>query len=260
MNIRFSFMSAVLVILAVVCLTPSGYAAGVTIETFSNMAAFQSSPLYAHINGGGGAIERKVRGVRAVRQGPNDVPTASAGALNNTVVTTEVETAVKDVPDVLSLNSNSSFYDKKFVSLGTNTASPNPFIIIDMTPVSTAPAAGYNGNDIVVFDLGKSLAAGTGNSNTEATTFQVELVSAGVFYEVGSVTATQSNFINAVLIDITGIPDIPAYIDAIRITDVTGGGVSASGGLDVDGVLTLNVYTPTSVAPVSWGGLKTLYR
>jgi hypothetical protein len=251
----------VLFVLAVALQPAPASAAGATIESFSTMSAFQSSPLYAHITGGSGALDRKARGARAVRQGPSDVPSASAGTLNNTVVSTEINDAVRDVPNVFSLNSTASFYDKKFVSLGTNSSTTNPpFITIDLTPVATAQDGGYQGYDIVVFDLGKNLANGTGNSNTEATTFQVELVSDGVFYEVGSITATTGNFVNAILLDVTGIPGIPPQIDAIRITDVSGAGTSASGGLDVDGALTLNVYAPTPAARETWGAVKRLYR
>jgi hypothetical protein len=239
---------------------PAG-AAGVTVQNFSTMSAFQGSALYAHITGGSGALERKARGVRAVRQGPNDVPAASAGTLNNTTVSAEIVNAAKDVPDVFSLSSTSSFYDKKFVSLGTDASTANPpFITIDLTPVATAQEGGFQGYDIVVFDLGKNLASGTGNNNTEATTFQVELVSDGTFYAVGSITSTMGNFINAILLDVTGIPGLPLQIDAIRITDVSGGGVSASGGLDVDGALTLNVYAPTPASRESWGAVKRLYK
>jgi hypothetical protein len=251
-----------LALLLAVLLPPApARAAGITIQSFSTMSAFQSSPLYSHITGGGGALERKARGVRAVRQGPSDVPAASAGAASNTTVSTEVANAAKDVPDVFSLNSSSSYYNKRFVSLGTNSNSSDPpYITLDLTPVATAQDGGFEGYDIVVFDLGKNLASGTGNSNTEATTFQVELVSEGVFYQVGSITATTGNFINAILLDVTGLPGIPAEIDAIRITDVSGGGVSASGGLDVDGALTLNVYTPVPVVPSSWGAVKVAYN
>jgi hypothetical protein len=235
-------------------------AAGVTIENFSNMGNFQSSALYAFINGGaGGTSARKANRVRGVRQGASDVPTSSAGAANNTTVTSEIMSAASDVPDVFSLNGTSSYYDKRFVSLGTSTATPAPFIDIELTPVSTLAGGGYNGYDIVVFDLGKSLVTASGNNNTEATTFQVELVSAGVFYSVGSITSTMGNFINAILLDVTGIPGIPDVIDAVRITDVTGGGTSASGGLDVDGALTLNVGTVVPTIPVSWGSVKALY-
>jgi hypothetical protein len=251
----------VLFVLAVALQPAPAAASGATIQSYSTMSAFQSSPLYAHITGGVGALDRKARGARAVRQGPNDVPAASAGALNNTVVSAEIDNAVRDVPNVFSLNSTSTFYDKKFVSLGTNTSATNPpFITIDLTPVATAQDGGFEGYDIVVFDLGKNLATGTGNSNTEATTFQVELVSDGVFYEVGSITATTGNFVNAILLDVTGIPGIPPQIDAIRITDVTGSGTAASGGLDVDGALTLNVYAPTPAARESWGAVKRMYK
>lgn len=250
----------ILVILAAVCLTTTGTAASVTIQSFSSMSAFQSSPLYIY-TGGSGALERKARGARAVRQGTSDVPAASAGMLNNTVVSEEINIAVRDVPDVFSLSSVSSAYDKKFVSLGTNSGTANPpYITIDLTPVATGQDGGFEGYDIVVFDLGKNLATGTGNSNTEATTFQVELVSEGAFYEVGSITVTTGNFINAILLDVTGIPGVPLQIDAIRITDVSGGGTNASGGLDVDGALTLNVYSPVPVVPLTWGNIKTLYK
>ncbi|MBI5710603.1 MAG: hypothetical protein HZC42_09920 [Candidatus Eisenbacteria bacterium] len=237
-------------------------AAGVTIESFSTMSAFQSSAFYSYATGGAGLTGRKATGVRGVRQGPSDVPAASAGAANNTTVTTEVLTAAKDVPDVFSLSSTASYYDKKFVSVGTSTSSTNPpYITLDLTPVATASAGGYSGGyDIAVFDLGKNLATGTGNQNTEATIFDVELVSEGVFYNVGTITATGGNFINVILLNVTGITGIPAYIDAIKITDVTGSGTSASGGLDVDGALTLNVYTATAAVPTSWGRLKVLYK
>lgn len=235
-------------------------AAGVAIQSFSTMSAFQGSALYAHITGGAGVLERKARGVRAVRQGPNDVPAASAGAASNTTVSIEVANAAKDVPDVFSLDASAAHYDKRFVSLGTNTDAGNPpYVTLDLTPVATAQDGGFNGYDIVVFDLGKSLASGTGNSNTEATSFQVELVSEGVFYQVGSITATTGNFINAILLDVTGLPGVPAEIDAIRITDVSGGGVSASGGLDVDGALTLNVYTVVPALASTWGAVKAAY-
>jgi hypothetical protein len=255
-------LSFALSIALVMVLRPApAAAAGVTIQSFSTMSAFQSSALYAHITGGSGALERKARGARAVRQGPSDVPSSSAGALSNTVVSSEIVNAVSNVPDVFSLSSTSSFYDKKFVSLGTDASTTNPpYITLDLTPVATAPDGGFQGYDIVVFDLGKSLASGTGNSNTEATTFQVELVSEGVFYEAGSVTATTGNFINAILLDVTGIPGIPLQIDAVRITDVSGGGVPASGGLDVDGALTLNVYSPTPALQDTWGAVKRLYK
>lgn len=253
--------SLVLLALVIVLQPAPAGAASVTIQSFSNMSAFQTSPLYVYLTGGSGALQRQARGVRAIRQGPSDVPTASAGALNNTVVSAEIVSAARDIPDVLSLNSVSSFYDKKFVSLGTNaSATDPPYITLDLTPVATAQDGGFQGYDIVVFDLGKSLASGTGNSNTEATTFQVELASEGIFYEIGSITATTGNFINAILLDVTGIPGIPPQIDAIRITDVSGAGVSASGGLDVDGALSLNVYVPTPTAQESWGAVKRLYK
>lgn len=239
---------------------PESRAAGVTIENFSSMSAFQSSAFYSYVTGGAGLTGRRATGVRGVRQGPNDVPATSAGAAGNTVVTTEVLTAANDVPDVFSLSSTASYYDKRFVSVGTTASGSAPFITLDVTPVATGASGGYNGYDIAVFDLGKNLATGTGNQNTEGTIFDVELVSEGVFYSVGTITATTGNFMNVILLDVTGIAGIPAYIDAIRITDVTGSGTSASGGLDVDGALTLNVYSATPALPTSWGRLKALYR
>ena len=251
---------SILTLLLLVMVIPAPVlAAGVTIENFSTMSAFQSSPLYSYLTGGSGLAVRKTQGVRGVRQGPSDVPTASAGAVNNVTVTPEILSAARDVPEVFSLSSTASFYDKKFVSLGTSASGEAPFITLDITPASSSVEGGYNGYDIVVFDLGKNLATGTGNNNTEGTTFQVELVSAGVFYEVGSITATMGNFINAVLLDITGVPGIPPYVDAVRITDVTGGGPTASGGIDVDGALTLNLYTPVAAGATTWGKLKSLY-
>jgi hypothetical protein len=252
--IRVGVMSAAL-------LPVDAGAAGIAIENHSTMASFQSSPFYAYVTGGVGLSGRKAHGVRGVRQGPNDVPASSAGAAGNSVVTPEVISAARDVPDVFSLSSTASDYNKKFVSLGTQSGSVNPpFITLDVTPVSTSAGGGYGGYDLAVIDLGKNLADNTGNQNTEATTFEVELVSEGVFYPVGTINATLGNFLNVILLDISGIPGIPGYIDAIRVTDVTGAGNSSSGGLDVDGAITLNVYNATPVAAGSWGRIKALYR
>jgi hypothetical protein len=254
--------TTLLVLAVLVTLAPApARAAAVTIENFSTMSQFQSSALYAYITGSAGGVSaRKANNVRGVRQGQSDVPTSSAGAASNTVVTSEILAAASAVPDVFSLNATATYYDKKFVSLGTSTATPAPYIDIELTPVSTLSGSGYNGYDIVVFDLGKSLVSGSGNNNTEATTFQVELLSQGTFYSVGSITSTMGNFINAILLDVSGIIGMPDVIDAVRITDVTGGGTAASGGIDVDGALTLNVATVVATEPVSWGAIKSLYQ
>jgi len=250
-----------LLLAAVAALPMEGSAAGVTSESYSTMSAFQASPFYTFVYGGVGLQGRKAHGVRGVRQGPSDVPAASAGTLNNTTVTPEILAAASDVPDVFSLSATASYYDKKFVSLGTSTnGATTPFITLDLTPVTTSSLGGYNGYDIAVFDLGKNLATGTGNANTEGTIFDVGLVSEGVFYPVGTITATTGNFINVILLDVTGIPGGPTYVDAIKITDVTGTSPSASGGLDVDGALTLNPYNATPARPGSWGAIKRLYR
>jgi len=257
MTRRLSVLAIVMTLLSAL----NVFAAGVTVQSFNSMAEFQASPLYTFVNGApGGAVQAKARGVRELKQGSADVPSASAGALNNSAVTGEVVTAATDVPECLSGNTTSSFYNKKFLSLGTETGGNAPHLTLDLKPVSTGATGGFNGYDLVIFDLGKNLASGTGNGNGEGTTFAVELVSQGQTFTVGSITNSGGNFVNAILIDLTGIPGIPATIDAVRILDTTGSGVSANGTIDVDGVLTLNPAGITATQGSSWGHLKSAYR
>jgi hypothetical protein len=257
MNRRLSLLAAVLAILP----AHDALAAGVTVQSFNSMAEFQASPLYTFINGApGGAAQTKARGVRALKQGSADVPTASAGTLNNSAVTSEVLAAATDIPDCLSGNTTSSFYNKKFISLGTETGGAAPYLTLDIVPAFTTASGGFNGYDIVILDLGKNLASGTGNGNGEGTTFAVELVSQGQFFTIGSITNSGGNFVNAILLDLTGIPGVPATIDAVRLVDTTGSGVSANGTIDVDGVLTLNPAATTATRGTTWGQLKSAYR
>ncbi len=257
MTRRLSILAALVTMLSAL----NAFAAGVSVQSFNSMAAFQSSSLYSFINGApGGAAQSRARGVRALHQGSADVPTASAGTLNNSTVTSEVLAAATNVPDCLSLNATAGFYDKKFISLGTETAGTAPYMTVEIKPASTQASGGFNGYDIVIFDLGKNLATGTGNGNTEGTTFSVELLSGGQTFTVGTITNSGGQYVNAILLDVTGIPGLPASIDGVRLTDTTGSGVSASGALDIDGVLTLNPATVTPTHTVSWGHLKGSYR
>ena len=236
-------------------------AAGVSVQSFGSMTEFQASPLYAYVTGApGGAAVHKARGVNAVRQGSLDVPAASAGAAGNSVITSEVSTAVSDVPDCLSLSSASSFYNKKFLSIGTEASGSSPNLALQIEPASTASAGGFNGYDILILDLGKNLASGTGNGNSEATTFEVELVSLGQRFTVGSINNSGGNYVNAILLDLTGLPGAPAALDAVRLLDTVGNGNSANGALDVDGVITLNPASLTPTRGTTWGRLKSAYR
>jgi len=253
---------ALTIILSATLLLPAGsQAASISLQSFNSMAEFQASTLYAFVTGtGGGLSGRKAHGVSSLRQGSSAVPSTSAGAPGNEAVTSEILSAATDVPDVFSLSSTPAQYDKKFVSLGSAASGAPPFITVEIPPASTGPAGGLNGYDIVVFDLGKNLATGTGNQNTEATIFQVELLGDGAVYQVGTISATGGNFINAILLDISGIPGIPSTVDAVRVVDVTGTTNPTSGGLDLDGALTLNPDSSTPTRAASWGAVKTRYR
>ncbi|HKQ59581.1 MAG TPA: hypothetical protein VJY35_17100 [Candidatus Eisenbacteria bacterium] len=236
-------------------------AAGVSVQSFGSMAEFQASPLYAYVTGApGGAAQHKARGVNALRQGTLEVPAASAGSAGNSVITSEVATAVGDVPDCLSLSGASSFYNKKFLSIGNEASGNSPNLTLEIEAASSGSAGGFNGYDILILDLGKNLANGTGNGNTEATVFEVELVSQGQRFSVGSITNSGGNYVNAILLDITGIPGIPAALDAVRLTDTVGNGNPAGGALDVDGVITLNPASLTPTRGTTWGRLKSTYR
>jgi hypothetical protein len=189
-----------------------------------------------------------------------EVPAASAGAAGNSVITSEVVTAVGDVPECLSLSGASSYYTKKFLSIGNEASGSFPNLTLQIEPASSASAGGFNGYDILILDLGKNLASGTGNGNSEGTVFEVELVSQGQRFPVGSITNSGGNYVNAILLDLTGIPGIPAALDAIRLTDTVGNGNSAGGALDVDGVITLNPAGVTPTRGSTWGRLKSSYR
>ena len=75
---------AILCVLSLTIPVSQVFAAGISVQSFADMASFQSSALYAHITGApGGPGNARTLGVRGVRQGPSDVPAASAGAVNN---------------------------------------------------------------------------------------------------------------------------------------------------------------------------------
>jgi hypothetical protein len=99
---------------------------------------------------------------------------------------------------------------------------------------------GYNGYDIAIFDIGENLVSDVGRKNSERTDFDVELVSDGTPYSVGQINNTGGDFINVVLLDVTGIPGIPPVIDAVRIIDVSGTINPTRESIDLDGVLRLN--------------------
>jgi hypothetical protein len=238
-------------------------AAGVAARNYSTMEEFQASSLYQYITSmPGGPALNSVTGLYTVQQGSEDIPVNSAGFQGNSVVSTEVLLAVSGVPDVFSGSSNSLDYEKKFVSTGSgDVAGASPHLLLSLPPVSTLPEGGYQGYDIAIIDLGKNLSDGSGKQNSEATTFLVELTAEGVVYGVGQIRGTGGNFINIILLDVSGIPGMPDEVDGVRLVDVDDGSSSAREALDVDGVVRLNSDQPTQVQDsASWGRVKSLYR
>jgi hypothetical protein len=227
------------------------------------MDAFQASPLYSYImTYEGGPALNSATAVFAVQQGSSNIPANSAGGLGNSVVSVEILQAVMGIPDVLEGSSNSADYVKRFVSLGNGESSGSPpALFVDLPRVWSGGSGGYGGYDIAIIDLGKNLSAGSGKQNAEATVFQVELMAEGVIYDVGQINGSGGNFINVILLDVTGIPGIPPEVDGLRIVDVSGDGASEREALDVDGVLRLNADQPTQVSTLTtWGRIRALSR
>jgi len=237
-------------------------AAAIAVQSYASMSEFFASPLYAYMAAlpGGPSVHGAV-GIFSVQQGTSNVPVNSAGAAGNGVVSQELLDAVTGAPDVLNGGSSSSAYMKKFVSLGQETSGgPPPLLALQIPSTSSAPAGGYLGYDIAIVDLGKNLAGDSGSPGGEATIFQVQLLTAGTVFEVGSINSSGGNFINVILLDISGIPDIPAMVDGVRIVDITDSGGSSKGALDVDGALRLNLDQPVQTTASTWGRIKALTR
>ena len=237
-------------------------AAGVLIEPYGTMAEFQGSALFGFIQTlPGGPAANAAFNIFGVQQGAVDVPTNSAGGLDNSVVSVEVLQAVTGAPQVLSGSSTSADYFKQFVSLGNDESGGTPpYLTLEIPRVWSGPSGGYLGiYDIAVIDLGKNLTDDTGLKNREATIFQVELLSEGIVYEIGSISGSEGNYINVILLDITGVPGMPPEVDGLRLVDISHDD-GRKGSLDVDGVLRLNSDTATQDLGMTWGRIKALHR
>jgi len=239
-------------------------AAGILVESYPNMNQFLSSALYTYITGNlpGGPGGNCGQLVATVRQGNVAVPYSSAGAVGNTSVTAEVESAADGVPTVFSGTPDTSAYVKQYLSLGNETGAqtPAPNVDVDLPAVSTSNTGGYLGYDIAIFDVGSKLSPGTGGKNTERTTFQVESSGEGVYYTVGTNTNTGGDFVNVLLLDLTGIPGIPATVDRLRLIDAAGTNPPQRGSIDLDGVLRISPDATVPTVSATWGALKASYR
>jgi len=238
-------------------------AAGVLVQSFASQAAFQASPFFAFVNDTlqGGPGPNCAQLVVSCRQGDLIVPASSAGAAGNTVVTPEVEAAACGLPTVFGGSSDPAAYDKAFVSLGNqSSSSASAELVLSLPAVATDSTGGYLGYDIAIIDLGQDLAAGSGVRSQERTDFAVELVSDGLQFLAGSMTNSGGNYINVILIDLTGTPGILESIDRLYITDASGVKRPQMGSLDIDGAINLNPAIPVPTRTATWGSLKASYR
>ena len=237
-------------------------AAGVTVQSFASMAAFEASPFYVYVTQTltGGAPAHCATSVEAVAQGDQAVPTSSAGAASNTSVTAEILSAAGDTPTVFGGASDSMFYLKQYVSLGNETSGgPVPTLEMDIPPTSAAGAGGFQGYEIAIVDIGSNLVPGTGSRNSERTYFRVESSAGGSIVQVGQITNTGGDFINVILLDLDGLTGLGGNVDRLYVVDASGHNPPQKGAIDVDGALTLaDPAVPTQVS--TWGALKATYR
>jgi len=237
-------------------------AAGVTVQSFASMAAFEASPFYVYVTQTltGGAPAHCATSVEAVTQGDQAVPTSSAGAASNTSVTAEILSAAGDTPTVFGGASDSMFYLKQYVSLGNETSGgPVPTLEMDMPPTSAAGAGGFQGYEIAIVDIGSNLVPGTGSRNSERTYFRVASSAGGSIVQVGQITNTGGDFINVILLDLDGLTGLGGNVDRLYVVDASGHNPPQKGAIDVDGALPLaDPAVPTQVS--TWGALKATYR
>jgi len=237
-------------------------AAGVTVQSFASMAAFQASPFYVYVTQTltGGAPAHCATSVDAVAQGDQAVPTSSAGNASNTSVTPEILGAAGDVPTVFGGATDSMFYLKQYVSLGNETiGGPVPMVEMDIPPTAAAGAGGFLGYEIAIVDIGSNLVPGTGSRNSERTYFQVASSAGGNIVQVGQITNTGGDYINVILLDLDGLTGLGGNVDRLYIIDASGHNPPQKGAIDIDGALTLaDPPVPTQVA--TWGKLKATYR
>ena len=237
-------------------------AAGVTVQSFASMDAFQASPFYIYVTQTltGGAPAHCATSVEAVAQGDQAVPTSSAGAASNTSVTAEILSAAGDTPTVFGGASDSMFYLKQYVSLGNETTGgPVPTLEMDIPPTSAAGFGGFQGYEIAIIDIGSNLVPGTGSRNSERTYFRVASSAGGSIALVGQITNTGGDFINVILLDLDGLTGLGGNVDRLYVVDASGHNPPQKGAIDVDGALTLaDPAVPTQVS--TWGALKATYR
>ena len=248
--------------LAVAFGSSAAQAAGVVVQSYSTMAAFQASPFYDFVMnqlpGGPGANSPGL--ISTVEQGDAAIAWSSAGGPLNSTVTHEVESAADGVPTVFAGSTDTTSYHKQFVALGNETlGGATPTMQVCLPTISLPAVGGFQGYEVAVVDLGDNLAPGTGSRNSERTSFRIESSSGGGSFFVAQITNTGSNYINVVLLDLDGIPGAPASIDRLDIVDASGHNPPVKGSLDVDGVLRLtDDSTPTLSS--TWGHLKSVYR
>jgi hypothetical protein len=241
---------------------PQAQAAGVLVQSFADMAAFQASPFYDFVVNQlpGGLGSNCPSLVTDVAQGDAAVPWSSAGAPLNVTVTPEVESALDGSPTVFAGSVDTTVYQKQFVSIGNETAGGGtPKTQIAIPPVVLPAVGGFQGYDLAVIDLGTDLVPASGSKNSERTTFRVENSGGGGAFLVAQITNTGGNYINVILLDLDGIPGSPSLVDRLDIVDASGHNPPQKGSLDIDGVLRLT----DNIVPVlsaTWGRMKSVYR
>ena len=235
--------------------------AGILVQSFPSQAAFQASPLYTYLTAlKAGLAANSASGVMGIHQGTELVPTSSAGAPANNQITAEVQAAALIEPTVMAGAADSASYHKQFVSLGTDVSGLGPSLDLVLPPVVADTLGGFMGYDIAVFDIGEDLVSDTGRKNSERTTFSVELQSEGTFYTIGTMTNSGGDYINVILLDVSGIPGIPATVDEIHIVDAVGTILPVDQCLDVEAVVRLHDGVTTPARAMSWGALKASRR
>jgi hypothetical protein len=234
----------------------------VSVEVFASQAEFQASALYAHVQSlPGGFPAHTPFACNLIQQGSSMVPPSSAGSLNNTIVSAEIDVALLGAPTVFSGASDFLSYLKQYVSLGNEAgAGPTAEVHVALPVVPTGGTGGYNGYDIAIFDIGQNLLPETGRKNSERADYYVELVSDGTPHYVGQLTNTGGDFINVILLDLNGIVGIPAFIDEVHVVDAPGTANPRLESVDIDGIVRLNYDPATQVEFSTWGRIKAIHR
>ena len=173
---RFHRASLLAAALATALAVSPVHAAGVLIQSFADMAAFQASPFYDYVvnqlpGGLGGNCPWLVT---VVVQGDAAVPWSSAGSPGNSTVTPEVETALDGpptcsrAPPTRPPTTGNSCQSATTPRVGARRRRRSP------SPPSTCSAGGFLGYELALIDLGDVLVPASGSKNSERTTFRVE--------------------------------------------------------------------------------------